>query len=183
MAQLIAWNVMTLDGYFEGLNSWELDWHDSIWGEELEALSLEQLNSADGLLFGRKTYEGMAAYWANATGAIAELMNAVPKIVFSRNLHGVTWQNSRLIKENALAEVVRLKEVHQRNLYIFGSADFSAPLLQAGLIDEYRLAIVPLLLGQGNPLFKTSPERLKLRLIEARPLQTGGVLLRYQKGV
>jgi dihydrofolate reductase len=78
------WNLVTLDGYFEGPNSWDLDWHDYAWGEELEQLSVEQLTSADTLLFGRVTYQGMASYWSSATGEIADLMNAIPKIVFSR---------------------------------------------------------------------------------------------------
>ena len=68
------WNVITLDGYFEGKQNWDLDFHNLIWGEELEKLSIEQLNAADYLVFGRVTYEGMAAYWKNETGEIAELM-------------------------------------------------------------------------------------------------------------
>ena len=148
----------------------------------MEQLSLEQLNSCDGLLFGRKTYEGMAGYWASAQGTIADLMNSLPKIVFSHSLKAASWQNSRIVKDDSLSEVVRLKQVHQRNLFIFGSADFAAPLIRAGLLDEYRIAIVPLLLGNGNPLFKTNPQGLKLKLIESRSLQTRGLLMRYRQG-
>ena len=64
------WNMVTLDGFFEGTKPWEIDWH--VWGEELEELSKEQLNSASMLLFGRLTYSGMASYWANETGEIAD---------------------------------------------------------------------------------------------------------------
>ena len=82
MARLIVWNLITLDGYFDGTKAWDLEWYP--WGEELEELSLEQLQAAGGLLFGRKTYEGMAHYWSTATGEIAQLMNSIPKGVVSK---------------------------------------------------------------------------------------------------
>src|SRR5206468_6714943 len=87
MRRLISWNLITLDGFFEGPKSWDLDFHEYVWGEELEQLSLDQAASADLLLFGRVTYEGMAGYWPTAEGEIAEIaefMNNVPKVVFSR---------------------------------------------------------------------------------------------------
>lgn len=85
------WNVMTLDGYFEGTQNWDLSFHNLIWGQELEKLSIEQLKSADYLIFGRVTYEGMAAYWTKAEAETAEqevakLMNSIPKLVFSKTL-------------------------------------------------------------------------------------------------
>jgi len=86
MRRLIMWNLVTLDGFFEGPFSWEIDWHDYVWGEELEQFSIEQSKSADMLLFGRVTYQGMAAYWASEKGEIADFMNNIPKIAFSRTL-------------------------------------------------------------------------------------------------
>ena len=74
MTKLIMWNLISLDGFFEGAKNWDLDFHQSVWGDELESLSLEQLSSADGLLFCRITYEGMAAYWQTATGEIADFI-------------------------------------------------------------------------------------------------------------
>ena len=88
MRKLIMWNLITLDGYFEGAKNWDLPWHEQVWGEELERFSLEQLESADMLLFGRVTYEGMAAYWQTAQGKIADYMNSLPKVVCSRTLDG-----------------------------------------------------------------------------------------------
>ena len=70
MRKLIMWNVMTLDGYFEGNKNWDLQFHETVWGPELESLSIEQLRAADFLVFGRITYEGMAAYWKTAKGEI-----------------------------------------------------------------------------------------------------------------
>ena len=108
MPDLIMWNLSTLDGYFEGREPWQLEGHDDAWGDELEQFSLDQLHDADALLFGRKTYEGMAAYWQTATGAIADLMNSVAKVVFSNTLTKAEWTNTRLVSGHAEDEVVRL---------------------------------------------------------------------------
>jgi dihydrofolate reductase len=174
------WNMVTLDGFFEGPKSWDIDWHEYVWGEELEQFAIEQSKSIGMLLFGRVTYQGMAAYWVSATGEIADFMNSVPKVVFSRTLERVDWSNTRLVTENAEEEVTRLKQQPGKDLFIFGSANLSSTLIRHGLIDEYRLGLNPLALGGGNPLFKPSPDRLRLRLLEATPLKSGVVLLRYQ---
>src|SRR5688572_29526951 len=100
MRKLIMWNVITLDGYFEGVKNWELPWHEQVWGEELKQFSLEQLKSADMLVFGRVTYEGMAAYWQTARGAIADYMNSLPKVVCSRTLQAADWKHTTLVKDN-----------------------------------------------------------------------------------
>jgi len=174
------WNLVTLDGFFEGPKSWEIDWHDSVWGDEMERYAIEQSKSTGMLLFGRVTYEGMASYWPTQKGDIADFMNTIPKVVFSRTLKKADWNNTRLVKENAVEEVVKLKRAPGKNLFVFGSADLSSTLLKHGLFDELDLALTPLLLGRGNPLFKSSPDRLKMKLLEARPLKSGGVILRYE---
>ncbi len=172
--------MVTLDGFFEGPKSWEIDWHEYVWGEELEQFSIEQSKSVGMLLFGRVTYQGMAAYWPSATGEIADIMNNIPKIVFSRTLERADWSNTRLVKGSAEEEVARLKQEPGKDLFIFGSANLTSTLMRHGLIDEYRLGLNPLILGGGNPLFKPSPARMKLKLLEARPLRSGVLLLRYQ---
>lgn len=176
-ARLIMWNMMTLEGFFEGPKKWDLDWHEYVWGDELEKFSLEQGKAADALLFGRVTYEGMAAHWATAKGAIAEFMNSVPKVVFSRTLAKADWNNTRLVRDDPAAEVAKLKKASGRNLFVFGSADLSATLIQHDLFDEYRLCVVPVVLGAGTPLFKPSTERKRMTLREARRLNSGGVIL------
>ena len=180
MTRLIMWNMVTLDGYFEGPNSWEIDWHESVWGEELEQLSLEQLQSAGMLLFGRVTYQGMANYWPSATGEVADFMNSIPKVVFSRTLVTAEWSNTRLVKSDAQDEVLKLKQQPGKDIFIFGSADLSATLTRDGLIDEYRLGLAPVVLGGGHPLFIPGNGRLALRLLEAKPLKSGCVILRYE---
>ena len=174
------WNMVTLDGFFEGQKSWELDWHEYIWGEELEQFSLEQLENMDMLLFGRITYQGMADYWSTATGRVAEFMNSIQKVVFSGTLEKAVWNNTRLVKTEAGEEVAKLKQQPGRDIFIFGSASLSSSLMRKNLIDEYRLCLNPLILGKGNPLFKPSPDRIKMKLLEARPLKSGGIILRYE---
>jgi dihydrofolate reductase len=181
MRKVIMWNMLTLDGFFEGPESWDIDWHEYVWGDELEQFSLQQLKSVGALLFGRVTYEGMAAYWTSATGEIADFMNSIPKVVFSKTMERTDWNNSRLVKTSAEEEVARLKRQPGRDLFIFGSANLTASLTRQGLIDEYRLGLNPLVLGDGNPLFKQSPDRMKLKLLEARPLKSGVVILRYER--
>ncbi len=180
MRKVILWNLITLDGFFEGTKLWDVDWHLDVWGEELEQFSIEQLKSAGTLLFGRVTYEGMAAYWTSATGEIADFMNTLPKVVFSRTLKRADWHNTRLVSDNAEAEVVQLKQQPGQDIFIFGSATLAASLRKQSLIDEYRLGFSPIILGAGTPLFKPSPDQMHLKLLEARPLQSGCVLLRYQ---
>jgi len=171
------WNMVTVDGYFEGTKSWDIGWHDIGWGDELDRLGIEQTNAADMILFGRVTYEGMAAYWPAATDAVAGIMNRIPKVVFSKTLQRADWNNTRLVRDDAEREVSRLKQQPGKDMLIFGSAKLSASLTRAGLIDEYRLGLNPVALGAGTPLFK---EGLKMKLLEARPLKTGCVVLRYE---
>jgi dihydrofolate reductase len=179
------WNIITLDGYFEGNKNWELPFHELVWGEELEKLSLEQLHSADYLVFGRITYEGMAAHWTNAKrenaepGEITELMNKIPKLVFSKTLKSVEWNNSTLIKENASAEISKLKAQGNGDMYVFGSADISETFIKDNLFDEYRIGIAPVILGSGRPLFRQGISSKNLALISTQQLSNGGVVLKF----
>ena len=180
MSRLIMWNIITLDGYFEGEKSWELPFHEMVWGSEMERLSLEQLNSTDYLVFGRTTYEGMAAYWKTAQGDIADLMNKLPKIVCSRTINSVDWNNSILMKENVADEIAKLKAKGNKDMYVFGSANLSETLIKENLFDEYRICIAPVIAGKGKYLFpKGLPER-KLSLISSQPLMTGGIIIKYK---
>lgn len=182
MRRLVVWNVMTLDGYFEGTSPWDLSFHGTVWGDELEALSTEQLDSMGTLLFGRRTYEGMANYWKMETGPIAERMNAIPKAVASKTLKAAEWNNTRLLSGDAAASVKAVKAEEGGDVYVFGSADLLKTLLAEGLVEEYRVCIAPVLLGAGTPLFKPITAQFPLSLLESRSLKGGGVLLRYGIG-
>lgn len=181
MARLIIWNVMSLDGAFEGVTPWDLSMHEAVWGPELKKLSDEQLGQAALLLFGRKTYEGMRDYWSTSTEDEAPAMNRAPKAVVSSTLTEANWNNSRLLR--SIDDVKALKrDAGDNNIFVFGSAQLTSSLRAAGLIDEYRLCIAPLLLGKtgGAPMFKPTDDRQRLDLIKAEPIQGGGVLLFYR---
>jgi dihydrofolate reductase len=177
MRNVIMWNMVSLDGYFETPDH-ELDWF--AFDDDLERYILDTQETAETLLFGRNTYQGMEAYWTSAEGTIADFMNDVEKIVFSRSLASVDWNNTTLVKGNVPEFIAELKRGPGENIFVFGSADFSSTLMQHGLIDEYRIGINPIVLGNGTPLFKDSPERLHLELLEARPFKSGLVILHYR---
>ena len=179
MRKLIAWNVMTVDGYFEGDEPWHLDFHQTVWCDELERFSLDQGEDMDILIFGRKTYQGMAAYWAKETGAVADFMNAVDKRVASRTLSKLDWNNAHLIEGDVADAVRTLRQQDGRNIYVFGSAELLDTLLAKDLVDEYRICLAPVVRGSGTPLFKPGHASRTMTLLEVRPLETGGVILRY----
>jgi dihydrofolate reductase len=181
MRKLIMWNVVTLDGYFEGEKNWDLWFHELVWGKELEEFSLTQLKSADMLVFGATTYKGMADYWTKAEEEITEIakfMNKIQKVVCSSTLKTADWNNTTIVKD-AVAKIPKLKQQGSRDMFVFGSGMLSESLMRAELFDEFRLCIAPVFLGKGRHLFKEGLPYQKLTLLEARPLQTGGVILRY----
>lgn len=180
MSRLILWNSISLDGYFEGEKSWDVEWFHPFFGEELQAFSLEQLRSAEMLLFGRVTYEGMAAYWTRAQGEVAGYMNKLPKTVVSNKLDRADWANTTLVRGDAAAVVRKLQRQVSGNTFVFGSGKLCAALLDADLFDEVRLSLVPLVLGRGATLFGRGLSRVNMKLLEARPFSNGCVILRYE---
>jgi len=177
MAKLVMWNLMTLDGMVAGARG-DISWHEDVWGPELEQISEAQVLEAGGLLFGRLTYELMAGYWPTAQGVIADFMNDVPKYVASRKLSHLEWSNAHLLGPQLATEVSRLKKDSAKDLFLFGSADLAGTLIAHDLIDEFRIAINPRVLGGGTPLFKPG-QVMKLRLIDSRALSNGVVIVRY----
>jgi dihydrofolate reductase len=107
-------------------------------------------------------------------------MNRLPKVVFSRTLNRAEWKNTKLVKGDVASEVRELKRQGERNIFVFGSGNLSATLIEHGLFDEYSLAFVPVVLASGKPLFARSPSRLRLRLLEERTLSSECVILRYE---
>ncbi|MDL2399218.1 dihydrofolate reductase family protein [Rhizobium mayense] len=181
MRKLVVWNLMTLDGYFEGTKPWDLDFHMLAWGDELERYAKDLGQEGDLLIFGRKTYEGMAAYWPTAPEApeIAAYMNGIAKIAASRTMDKAEWNNSRVVRD-IVTEVRKLKEEPGKTIFVFGSAEVADTLLKAALVDEIRICLVPVVLGSGNPHFKPAAEQIPMKLLESKPLKTGAVILRYE---
>jgi dihydrofolate reductase len=125
----------------------------------------------------------MAAYWKTAEDTaereVAVLMNKIPKLIFSRTLKSVDWNNSTLVNGNSSAEISRLKQQGDRDMYVFGSANLSETFINDNLFDEYRIGISPVILGSGRPLFPKGISLRKLTLVSSQPLSTGGVILTY----
>ena len=174
--------MVSLDGFFEGPNH-EIDWHNV--NAEFNEFAIEQTQGAGVLLFGRKTYELMAGYWPSESAkkndpVVAELMNRALKVVFSKTLKDAEWNNTRLATTSAVEEVKKLKREPGRDLAIYGSNQLSVSLVQAGLIDEFRIMVNPVILDGGNLLFKGIKDRLNLKLLRTRTFKSGNVLLCYQ---
>ncbi|MFA6083690.1 dihydrofolate reductase family protein [Mucilaginibacter sp.] len=181
MRRIILFNMITLDSRFEGPNG-EIDWHNT--DKEFSQFAVEQLETVDTLLFGRKTYQLMESFWPTEQAkqqspVIAGLMNNAEKIVCSKTLTRVDWDNSRLIT-NIKGELPGLKNKQGKDIMIFGSADLSKTLIKLGLIDEIRLMLNPVVLGKGKPFFRGIKGQLNLQLLKVRLFNSGNILLYYK---
>lgn len=182
MRKLFAFDLVSLDGYFEGPHR-EIDWHHV--DAEFNDYAIAMLDSLGTLLFGRITYELMAKYWPSPEAikndpAVAERMNALPKVVFSRTLEKADWNNTRLVRTDAADEVSKIKNQPGKDIALFGSSDLTASLVPHDLIDEYRIMVNPVFLGEGRPFLKGIRQRLNLKLIGSRTFRNGNVLLTYE---
>ncbi len=182
MGKIIVFNLTTLDGYFEGPNR-EIDWHHV--DDEFNEFAIEQLNTVDTLLFGRVTYELMASYWPTPTAIkddpiVAKKMNSLPKIVFSKTLSHADWQNTSLITDNFVEAISKLKKRPGKDMFIFGSSDLAVSFIPHGLIDEYRIMVNPVFLGEGKPLLRGIQNRVELKLIKTKSFKSGNVLIYYE---
>lgn len=181
MRRLIYQMMVTLDGFHSGPEG-EIDWH--VIDEEFQLFSRELLESIDTLLFGRSTFELMENFWATELGKAADpivagYMNNLNKIVFSTTINTVNWKNTRLIKENIVEEIIKLKQIPGKDLAILGSSNLATSLAVENLIDEYRIIVNPIILGKGKNIFQGITNKKELKLIAFRNFKTGNVLLRY----
>lgn len=182
MRKIIYQMGVSLDGYYEGPGG-EIDWHTM--DEEFHEYIVELLCSVDVLIFGRVNYEQMANYWTTPLAGktdpvVAAKMNSLPKIVFSKSLEAVRWNNTRLIKDNAAAELLKFKEEAGEDTALLGGSVLASSLIGENIIDEFRIIISPVVLGDGHSLFAGLKERLHLRLFKTRVFRSGNVLLYYE---
>jgi dihydrofolate reductase len=182
MRKIIVSNLVSLDGFMAGPNG-ELDWF--VVDEEFNDYANDLLSKVDAILFGRVTYQLMANYWPTPSAItneplIADKMNNLPKIVFSKTLEKVEWNNSRLVKDNIEGEISKLKQQPGKDIVIFGSGSIVSTFTQSGLIDEYRITVNPVVLGSGKPLFKSIKDRIKMKLLKKKTFDSGVVLLYYE---
>ncbi|MGB8647505.1 MAG: dihydrofolate reductase family protein [Anaerolineae bacterium] len=182
MRKVFLFNMVSLDGFFEGPDR-NINWHHV--DAEFNEFAIHQLDETDALLFGRVTYQLMASYWPTLFAReddpiVAGKMNSLPKFVFSRTLDKVEWENSSLVQGDIAQAVSRLKQQPGQDLALFGSGVLAASLTRMGLIDEFRMMVNPVALGNGRRLFQDLSEPLKLNLIRTRVFASGNVLLVYQ---
>jgi len=183
MRKLTVFNSVSLDGYFSDSHG-DMSWahrQDAEWGAFVSG------NASGGglLVFGRVTYDLMAGYWPTAAAlqgnpVVAEQMNNLPKIVFSRTLDRASWNNTKLIKGDIVAATRQLKREPGPDMVILGSGSIVPQLTDARLIDEYQIVLCAVVLGGGRTMFQGVKQKQDLSLKQARPFSNGNVVLWYE---
>lgn len=181
MGKLGVFNFVTLNGYFKGPKG-DISWHKH--GAEESEYAAEGSSSGSTLLFGRVTYEMMASYWPTPDAMknmpdVAPGMNNSDKIVFSRTLKKAGWNNTRLVKDNMVEEIKKLKKAG-KDMTLLGSGSIITQLAEHGLIDEYQIMVDPVALGDGTPMFKGLKHPLDVKLTNTKTFKSGVVLLCYE---
>lgn len=184
MRKLLVFNQVSLDGYIadrEGDMSWA---HKDPQDAEWNAFVAGNAKGEGELLFGRVTYDLMASYWPTPmamqnTPEVAEGMNNMPKVVFSRTMEKASWKNTKLVKSDIAAEVRKMKQEPGPQMVIMGSGTIVSQLTQEGLIDEYQLVVNPIVLGAGKSMFAGVKDRRTLKQTQSRTFGNGNVVLTY----
>ena len=185
MRRLAVFNSVTLDGYFTGRNG-DLAWaHRDAEDPEFSAFVAENAKGGGQLLFGRKTYEMMVSYWPTPQAMrdnpdVAQGMNRLPKVVFSRTLASAQWSNTSLVQGDPVEAVRQLKREGGPEMVIMGSGTIVSLLARAGLIDEYQIVVVPVVLGAGRTMFDGLDTEHPLTLTRSRVFPRGRVFLSYE---
>jgi dihydrofolate reductase len=192
MRKVIVNEWMTLDGVVQAPGAAEEDttggfqhggWHLPYFDDLSREWVVEGYAKAGGFLFGRRTYESLAAYWPNASEEeqpVAQPLNTKPKYVASRTLSGpLPWQNSTVLQGDVAAAVAGLKQEDGDDLHVIGSSELAHTLIEHGLVDEFRVMIDPLLVGGGKRIFRDDGARRPLRLVDSQVTTTGAILATY----
>ena len=174
MRKIVASMLMALDGVVENPQ-----WTVQFRSEESQHYKFDELFASDALLLGRRTYQDFAAGWPGVTGAYGERINSMPKYVPTTTLQEAEW-NATLIKDNVGEEVTRLKQEPGQDLLIFGSVELIHSLMQEDLIDEYRLMVFPIVVGNGKRLFHGESQQKAFKLVQSQTFGSGVVVLTYE---
>lgn len=185
MRKVVVSEFITMDGIFGdpgGAEKTELGgWSFKFWSDESAKYKYDELFAADALLLGRVTYEGFAAAWPAMTDdEFGERMNGVPKYVASTTLDKVEWQNSQLLEGDVVEAVSALKHQDGQNILVGGSGTLADSLLRAGLVDELRFLVSPVVLGSGRRFFEDGSPPKTMELVEALTFGTGVLALTYR---
>jgi dihydrofolate reductase len=177
VGKLVVTEFITLDGVIED-PSWSFDFNR---GEEGEDYKGDELKAADAQLLGRITYEGFAKAWPTMkdTGWFGDKMNGMPKYVVSTTLkdEDATWNNSTVIRNDVEGHVKRLKKEVGGDILVAGSANLIQTLAKHNLVDEYRLMVYPIVLGQGKRLFQEGLPRTAFKLVDTKHVGPEGVVI------
>jgi dihydrofolate reductase len=177
---------ITLDGFVGGPNG-ELDWMVWEWDDVLKEYVTELTNSADTILLGRKTGEGMSVYWPTVARNpesnkedlfTADKLNNTPKIVFSKTRTAIDWTNVKMAT-GIVEEVKQLKQQQGKDILMYGGAGIVSAFIKENLIDEYHLFVNPVAIGNGMPIFNSLEDKLKLKLVQTTSSSVGIVVLCY----
>jgi dihydrofolate reductase len=176
MRKVILGMNITLDGYVVGPNG-EMDFFFRTMTPAQFEMVTESLRETDTIVLGRNNYLEQASYWPTQTTEMAALLNSHAKIVVSKTLDKLEWNNSRLATADIAEEIAQLKQQPGKNIVVTGGPTLAQSLLRLGLIEEITLTVHPIVLGSGTPLF---PELLNLKLISTRTFDSGAIALAYQ---
>lgn len=184
MRRLVAFENVTLDGYFTDANG-DIGWAHGPSDPEFDGFIADNASGGGQLLLGRKTYDLMAGYWPTPLASqqapiVAEGMNQLPKVVYSRTMDAASWSNTTVVKGDLAAAVRRMKSESGPGMAILGSGSIVSQLTQQRLIDEYQLVVNPVVLGKGRTLFDGVTARPTLKLIKSRVFRNGKVFLCYE---
>ncbi len=187
MRKVVVTEYVTLDGVMEdpggGEKSKHGGWSFQFWSDEAAKFKYDELFAGDALLLGRVTYEGFAKAWPSMKdeAGFADRMNSIPKYVVSSTLKNLEWNNSHLIEGDIAEAVSRLKEEPGLDILVAGSARLVHTLMEHDLVDEYRLMVHPVLVGDGTRLFPPQSEgNVVMRLVDTKTFSSGIVVLSYQ---
>jgi dihydrofolate reductase len=178
---LVVTENITLDGVIDMSGGWFDPLDENVDQSDIAAATAEHREAADALLVGRNTFEIFRGFWPkqvdNDPTGVADYLNAVNKYVVSSTLDDAGWENSIVLRGPVVDEVRALKEAPGREIVATGSIRLVHALIAAGLVDEYRLFVFPVVVGRGARLFESAD--IRLRQLETRPFVSGAVLLRY----
>lgn len=180
MRKLVVTENITLDGVIDMAEGWFDPLSEDVDQSDITAANTEHREAADALLVGRNTFESFREFWPRQTNdptGVSDYLNAVSKYVVSSRLEDPGWENSTVLHGPVVDEVGALKQAPGRDIVATGSTQLVHSLIAAGLVDEFRLFVFPVVVGRGARLFESAD--LKLRLLETRPFVSGAVLLRY----
>jgi dihydrofolate reductase len=186
MGRIVITEFVSLDGVMEAPGGGEGFKYDG-WsfeidrGDEGNTFKLEETMASDALLLGRKTYEGFAAAWPSRDGEFADKFNTMPKYVVSSTLADPEWTNTTVLAGDLSENVARLKESHEGDLVVHGSASLVQALVENDLVDALHLMVFPVVLGDGKRLFGPTSDKKRLRLADSKAVGDGVLILTYER--